>query len=146
MELDDAIYQEIKTLSETGNALFQMGQYWAACEQFVEALNRLPEPITDWAAATWLLAAIADANFQMSEFEYARNALYDAMACPDAVGNPFIHLRLGQCEFELNNLDRAQDELTRAYRGAGKELFAGEHPKYWAYVTTFLKLPEHEQG
>ncbi len=142
MELDDAVYTEIITLSETGNALFQMGKYWDACEKFVTALDLLPEPITDWEASTWLLTAIADANFQMSEFEYARNALYDAMHCPHAVGNPFIHLRLGQCEFELNNLTRAQEELTRAYMGAGKELFTDEHPKYWAYVTTFLKLQD----
>ena len=43
---------------------------------------------------------------------------------------PFIHLRLGQCELELGNRERAVDELARAYKGGGEELFSGEDPKY----------------
>ena len=56
------------------------------------------------------------------------------MRCPDAIGNPFIHLRLGQTQFELGNKDRAADELMRAYMGAGAEIFVGEAPKYLQYL------------
>jgi hypothetical protein len=32
------------------------------------------------------------------------------MHCPGAIGNPFIHLRLGQAQFELGNLEPASGE------------------------------------
>jgi len=59
-----------------------------------------------------------------------RGANFNAMHCPDAIGNPFLHLRLGQCQFELKALDRAADELMRAYMGGGPDLFKLEDPKY----------------
>jgi hypothetical protein len=62
------------------------------------------------------------------------------MHCPGAIGNPFLHLRLGQCQFELGNLDRAGDELARAYMGAGNEIFVGAE-KYFEFLKTRLKPP-----
>ena len=47
------------------------------------------------------------------------------MRCSDALGNPFIHLQLGQCQFELGNEQIAADELTRAYVAEGNDIFEG---------------------
>ena len=58
------------------------------------------------------------------------------MHCPDAIGNPFIHLRLGQCQFELGNPDRSADELMRAYMGGGPEIFGNDDPKYLEFLST----------
>ena len=58
------------------------------------------------------------------------------MQCPEAIGNPFIHLRLGQAQFELGDKEAAADELMRAYMGAGAEIFAEEAPKYLEYLAT----------
>lgn len=104
----------------------------AAVEKYIEALELLPEPKTDWEACTWLLTAIDNANFKSKNYEHARAALTDAMHCPGAIGNSFIHLRFGQSQFELGNMQRADDELARAYVGAGKEIFSEEDPKYFA--------------
>ena len=49
--------------------------------------------------------------------------------CPGAIGNPSIHMRLGQVEFELGNLERAAEELARAYLQQGQNVFASEDPK-----------------
>ncbi|SHM03275.1 hypothetical protein SAMN02746009_03838 [Hymenobacter psychrotolerans DSM 18569] len=57
------------------------------------------------------------------------------MHCPDAIGNPLIHLRLGQVQYEMGNFAKAKDELMRAYMGQGEEIFEGEDEKYF----TFLK-------
>jgi hypothetical protein len=56
------------------------------------------------------------------------------MQCPDAVGNAFLHLRLGQCEYELGNMDRAADELARAHAVGGAEIFEGAPAKYFAFL------------
>jgi len=84
-------------------------------------------------------AAIGDANFLSGDYQAGRDNLTTAIHCPDAIGNPFFHLRLGQCQYELGNQDRAADELARAFLLEGEALFAEEDPKYLEFVKTQLK-------
>jgi tetratricopeptide (TPR) repeat protein len=140
-ELSDEMYERIKALCATGDALATQGRYSDALGQYRAAWDFLPEPRTEWEAATWILAAIGDANLFGGDFVAGRDNLSTAMHCPDAIGNPFLHFRLGQCQFELGNLDRAADELARAYMGAGAEIFDGADPKYLAFLKTRLKPP-----
>jgi hypothetical protein len=70
-----------------------------------------------------------------------RESLSLAMHCPDAIGNPFLHLRLGQCQYELGNLDQAADELARAYMGGGEEIFEEDEREYFTFLKTRLKPP-----
>ena len=141
MELSDAIHGKVVLLSKEGDEQAEIRHYREAVEKYIEALDLLPEPKTDWEACTWLLASIGDANFRSHNYEHARAALIDAMHCPGAIGNPFIHLRLGQSQFELGNVQRANDELARAYMLAGKEIFDQEDPKYFAHLKTVLLPP-----
>lgn len=140
-DLPDSVHSKILRLSSEGDALAESRHYEKAIQKYSEALDALPDPRTEWEACTWLLASIGDAHFQAKEFGQARIALTDAMRCPDAIGNPFIHLRLGQSQFELGNLPRANDELARAYMAAGKAIFEDEDPKYFNHLKTVLKPP-----
>jgi tetratricopeptide (TPR) repeat protein len=139
-ELSDEVYERIKAFFQEGDALAENGDYASALEKYWAAWDLLPEPQTDWEAATWILAAIGDANFLSSDFVAGRDNLATAMHCPEAIGNPFLHLRLGQCQFELGSLDRAADELTRAYMGGGAEIFEGAD-KYFAFLKTRIQPP-----
>ena len=140
-ELPDETHDEIARLSAEGDSLAEHEQYAEAIRLYWEAFDLLPAPPERWGAATWLLAAIGDANYLGGDYEAGRDNLSVAMRCPDAIGNPFIHLRLGQCQFELGNLTRAADELARAYMGAGPEVFNAEDGKYFAFLKTRLKAP-----
>lgn len=140
-ELPDAIHQQIVTLSKKGDVLASQSMYREAIVKYTAALELLPPPREKWRACTWLLVAIGDAHFLAKNYRSARAALTDAMHCPDAIGNPFVHLRLGQVQYELGNSTRAADELARAYMGGGKEIFAPEDPKYFAFVRSKLKPP-----
>jgi len=93
-----------------------------------------------WEASTWILAAIADACFLMGKRKSARQALEYAMTCPGAIGNPFLHLRLGQVLFDADEKDAAADELIRAYMGAGAEIFEKDDPKYFEFLKTKAKI------
>jgi tetratricopeptide (TPR) repeat protein len=139
-ELPDRDYHRIKILCQKGDALADEGDYASALQQYWAAWELLREPRTDWEAATWILAAIGDANYLNGDFLAGRDNLSQAMHCPDAIGNPFLHLRLGQCEFELGNADRAADELARAYMLAGAEIFENEE-KYFAFLKSRLAPP-----
>ena len=141
MELPDTVYAKVQELSAAGDALADQAKYREAIEKYIAALELLPEPKTDWDACTWLLTAIGDANFLGGHFEQARSALADAMHCPGAIGNPFIHLRLGQVQLELGDQKRAADELARAYMGGGAEIFSTEDPKYFEFLKTVLQPP-----
>ena len=113
-ELPDATHERIKALCAEGDQRGRDGHTVEAIESYEAARLLLPEPKTDWEAATWILAAIGDTHYVSGEFERGRDSLLTAMHCPDAIGNPFLHLRLGQCQFELGNRERAGDELARA--------------------------------
>ena len=138
-ELDDDLQARLKDLSDEGDELAEDGDYEAALARYWQAFELLPEPKTDWEAGTWLLTAIGDAHFLRGSFERGRDGLAAAMRFPDAIGNPFLHLRLGQCLFELGDRDRAADELMRAYMGDGAEIFAEEDPKYLQFLATRAK-------
>jgi tetratricopeptide (TPR) repeat protein len=140
-ELPADVHERLMVLSEQGNALADQGNFRDAVERFIAALDLVPEPITDWEASTWLLGSIGDMNFQLRAYEHAARALADAMHCPGAIGNPFLHLRLGQCRLELGDRKRAADELTRAYAIEGKDIFAAEHPKYFEFLKTVIDPP-----
>src|SRR4051812_3628417 len=133
--LADSVHEEIKRLCAAGDERAGAGVYPEALSLYWMAYDVLPEPKIRWDAATWILAAIGDANFLGGDFVAGRDNLCSAMHCPGAIGNPFLHLRLGQCQFELGELDRAADELMRAYMAGGADVF-GEDLKYLRFLAT----------
>ncbi|MBO0591246.1 hypothetical protein I2486_07470 [Cellulophaga sp. E16_2] len=138
--LDESLHLEIEKLSEQGDALAEAGNYSDALDAYWAAFDLVPEPKTEWEATTWILVAIGDANFLGADFQAGLENLSNAMHCPNGIGNPFIHLRLGQCQLETGNLERAADELTRAYALEGEELFADDDPKYLEFLKTKITL------
>jgi len=137
--LDDDVLAQIQAFMEQADAWMEDEDYSGAVGQFEDAFALVPEPITDWEVATQILTGIADGYFLQGGYQEAREALDEAVQCPGGLGNPFIHLRLGQCEFELGDMERAADKLARAFMGDGERVFEGEDPKYFAFVQTKLE-------
>ena len=139
-ELPSRIHQEILQLCEQGNKLFAHQKFVEAKALYVEALRLLPDDHQEWEASTWIYAAIRDTHFYLNNYERAFRCFYNAVQCPDGLGNPFIHLRLGQLYFEQNDLDKAADELTRAYMGGGLDIFMEDDAKYLEFLETKIKV------
>src|SRR5687768_6569360 len=116
-EMPDEIYAEITRLSEEGNRLSEAAAPEEALKHFRQAWQLLPTPREQWEAATWLLTAIGDVLFLEGNYTEALAPLQTAVRCPGGLGNPFLHLRLGQVQYELHNFARAKDELARAFMG-----------------------------
>ena len=138
--LPQGIHEKLLAMSEEGNRLLEAGRLDRALDKFQEAWELLPEPRHHWEAACWIQAAIGDAHWHAKRYHEAELAFRTAALCPGGMGNPFIHLRLGQCAFELGHHREAKDELTRAYMGAGKEIFQ-EDPKYLELLKDTLLPP-----
>jgi tetratricopeptide (TPR) repeat protein len=140
MEMDEQTADRIDLLCEEGDNLASEENYSGALEKYWQAFDLVPDPKTDWEASTWILAAIGDSNFLGGDYQAGVDNLSSVMHCPGAIGNPFIHLRLGQCQFEVGNLTRAADELTRAYAIAGDEIFENDDPKYFEFLKTKIRM------
>ena len=145
-QLPDDLHAQIITLSEQGNELVDSESFSEARAAWQMAWDLLPEPPEQWEAATWLLTSIGDAYYREGLHADALEPLQRAVSCPGGLGNPFLHLRLGQVQFELGNMPRAQDELARAFMGGGDELFEAEDPKYWQFIREILRPPVDEVG
>lgn len=141
LELDDRTHDAVMAYCAEGDRLAELQHWRQALIEYAKAWKLLPEPKDAWEASTWVLAAIADSCFFLGDFTEARKALEAAMHAPGGLGNPFMHLRLGQCKFELGEEAGAADELTRAYMGAGKDIFELEDPKYFSFLKTRIEPP-----
>jgi tetratricopeptide (TPR) repeat protein len=140
-QLPDEIHAQVSALSSRGDKLARSKAYAAAIDEYRRAFDLLPEPKMKWEAARWLLAAIGDAYFQSGGYQKAGDVFSQAILdTPGGLGNPFLHLRLGQCLFELGQKQRAADELMRAYMGGGAEIFLAEDEKYLRYLKTVAKI------
>jgi tetratricopeptide (TPR) repeat protein len=137
-ELSDETAQRITELCERGDDDVEHARYDEAVTKYEEALRLVPDPVFAWKATAWILTALGETHYFRRDFERAKNALLDAMRCPNGVGNAFVHFRLGQVELELGNAGRAKDELFRAYQRGGREVFEGEDPKYFALIADRL--------
>lgn len=141
MEIDDAVIEDIRALCTEGDTYMDSGEPTQAYERYMAALALVPEPKEEFEAATWILAALGDLYFFSKDFAQVEKVLSDAMRCAGGIGNPFLHLRLGQARLELKNEERAVDELCRAYMSAGKEIFENDDPKYFEFLKSRTQLP-----
>lgn len=139
-ELPESVHQEITYLCKQGDDLSKEGRLHEAKKAYVDALRLLPEEHQEWEAATWIYTAIGDIHFRLGNFERASKCFQNAVQCPKGLGNPYIHLRLGQLFFEVGDLDRSADELTRAYMGAGLDIFMEDDPKYLEFLETRIEI------
>jgi len=140
MELDDHLYEQITALCAEGDKLFEKRSFDKALEHYSSALALVPNPKNDWHASVWINTALGDTYFFMKDFEKAKNAFYDAYNGPDATGNPFVNLRLGQCLFDLNEMEKAEDFLLRAYMLEGEDIFDSDNPKYLRHMRSKYDL------
>jgi tetratricopeptide (TPR) repeat protein len=138
--MDRATHERIVTLYAEGEKLVQEGRVGSALGKYAEAWSFIPDPKERWNLSTPVISAIADCWFLAGEYDEVLRALEFGMNCPDAVGNPFLHLRLGQALLEQGQGERAAEELMRAYEAHGEEIFAHQDPKYLAFLVARGKV------
>ncbi|AFC28192.1 hypothetical protein PM3016_1262 [Paenibacillus mucilaginosus 3016] len=140
MQLSDSTHAEVTALCKQGDDLIRAGNLEAGKNMYIAALRLLPENHREWEAATWIYVAIGDVHFQMKNYDKAFMCFVNAAQCPKGLGNPYIHLRLGQLYYEQEKLENAADELTRAYMGAGIVIFMEDDPKYLEFLETKIEI------
>jgi tetratricopeptide (TPR) repeat protein len=139
-QLSDALHQQIVDLCKEGDALASAGNPEDAKQKYITALKLLPGEPGQWEVATWIYVALGDVHFHSQNFDKAFKCFYNAVQCPGGLGNPYIHLRLGQLYFEKKSVDKATDEFTRAYMGGGVNIFTEDEPNDLEFLETKISL------
>jgi len=134
--LPSILHEPIQSLLDEGDKCFDKGRFQEALDKYEAARALLPSDPERWEATTWVLTAIGDTCFLMGDSMRAQQMLAQAIRCPEGAENPFIHLRLGQCEFELGHHDVARKSLLLALELGGEEVFEDEDEKYLKLVAS----------
>jgi tetratricopeptide (TPR) repeat protein len=140
IELNNEDAANVERLSEEGNVFVDNDNFDAALKKFTAALNILPTPKINWEASLWLYASIGDMYLFKEEYELACANYYNALNCPDGQASAFVHLRLGETLYELEQEEKALDHLLRAYILEGKAIFEEEEDKYFKFLEDNVEL------
>jgi len=134
-------HAEVESHVEEGDEFLDAGNFDKALEKYHQAAALIPEPKTDDESALSVFTAMGEALFHSGRYAEAISAFQTAAKAPGGIENPLVHLRLGEAYFELGDLDRAADELMRAYMLDGKEILEGpEERKYFEFLKTRADL------
>lgn len=130
----DSVDGKLKELFAQGDTLLGQDQYARALALYQQALGLIPEPVKAHRLAALTYANIGDACLLLKKHEEARRAFQDALQSAGGEGNAYVHLRLGQCAYELGDLGQAEAHLSRAHALKGEGIFEGEDEKYSRFV------------
>jgi tetratricopeptide (TPR) repeat protein len=134
------VQQKMDELCRVGDEHLDAGRFDEALKAYRAATELIPDPKIDWEASTWIFTAIGEALFFKGDYAEALQNLHLAVVSPGGLGNPLVHLRLGEVHYEMSDFEKAGDELTRAYMAAGREIFGSEDPKYINFLATKISL------
>ncbi|MBU3070526.1 hypothetical protein KOI40_11885 [Aestuariicella sp. G3-2] len=137
-ELPNETTEKIRTLCADAYESYDQGDFRKALRLFYQGWLLLPKPQTDFAEAGWVLTGIGDSYFRLKQYIPGCEALRSANHCPQTRDNPFIHLRLGQCLYQIGERASARTHLLKAYRLGGSGLFKAERPEYLDCISKHL--------
>ncbi|MCF2829550.1 hypothetical protein GSF04_08845 [Pseudoalteromonas sp. A22] len=132
------VHDEIEEYCEQGNDLFDEEDFQGAMTLWKKAFDLLADPDEDWEQAVWLKVSIGDSYYMLDEYQQSLDSMLDALNYPEALDNPFIHFRAGQCHYQLGDKERSKNALLKAYMLAGKEIFE-DHGEDGLFYYDFLK-------
>lgn len=129
------VLEKINALIDEGDNCLNVDDFSTALGRYQQAAGMLPEPKYQFDIALPVYTAIGEAHYYSGQFAQALDAFRMAMKAPGGIENPLTHLRLGQTYYELGDLDKSADELTRAYMLDGARIFDGEDEKYLSFLS-----------
>lgn len=124
--LDDATHRRVVELLADGDRHLDLDAPRDAADRFVEAIEALPQPFTQWEAALQLTTALGDACLALTQYAEAEQTLRLALESPGGKGNPYVWLRLGDALHGQSRDGEALEAWTSAYALGGEELLEGE--------------------
>lgn len=139
--LEWKIADQIEELTSQGDAFAANHRFVEAMAAYEAAWNLLPEPRVQWEESTPILGALGDFAYFLADYPAVRDYVSYALLCPNGEGNGFLHFRLGAAHYRFGDLQRAADQLRKAYDAEGFDLFDGEDPALWDFLKSHVPAP-----
>ena len=153
---DEEEYTDFRHAFRDGDEAMSENEWDDAFSCYCSAWELLCEDKPEHGAheAFWLIASWANASFMSGDFQDCLERLNESLEIFGdrdlVVGNPFFHLRVGQCMYELAESDEKRtdasgaviENLARALICGGIEIFEQEEQKYLESVLAILDPPE----
>lgn len=138
MELSDVLYEKITNYCNSGDTLYDNGEYYDAIKKYKKAFELLPEPKEEWEATTWICSALADAFAEVGETEKSLQYALLANKCPNGLMNPYVQLQVGMSFFDIGNIEKAREYFLRAYMLEGEDIFSDVPPEHFALIQDLI--------
>ncbi len=135
---DETLSDQISAISKKAKHLALKGNYVDAIDEYQKGIDLVGPNIMQSKYAVMLFCGIGEIYFLQRQWNDALQYFGKAIQSEGGLGEPYIHLRLGQIRLELGQLKKATDELMRAYMGGGKLIFQGEDSKYFETIQSLL--------
>lgn len=139
-KLKSSVKDEVLALVQLATHARLTRKFRKSKELFQKALSILPPPAHQWETALTVYLNFGETLFIQKKYDEAAEPFGEATKCPNGLGYPRLHLRLGQIRYEQGHLDKAKDELMRAYMGDGEDVFEREDPKYFNLIKGVLAV------
>lgn len=130
---------EVKELTKKAEKEDRRGNAVKSIEYYKQAVDLVPDPFEESPYAMQFLSAIAEQYYQSGDLEQAFDYYSQAVRAKGGLGWGPFHLRLGQLRYGRGEMDRAKDELMRAYMGNGDLIFESEDPKYFELIKDIVE-------
>lgn len=130
--------EKIGSISKKAKSLTLTGKFKESIAEYQKGIALLGADVMQSKYAVMLFCGVGEAYFLQKEWKEALDYYGKAVASEGGLGEPLIHLRLGQIRFEFGQFEKAADELMRAYMGGGNLMFEGEDPKYFKLIEPLL--------
>ncbi|MFN8345210.1 MAG: tetratricopeptide repeat protein [Spirosomataceae bacterium] len=135
---EEELAEKIGSISKKAKSLTLHGKFKESIAEYQQAIALLGEKVKSSKYAVMLFCGIGEAYFLQKKWSEALDYYGKAVSSEGGLGEPLIHLRLGQIRFEFGQFEKAADELMRAYMGGGPLIFKGEEPKYFKLIEPLL--------
>jgi tetratricopeptide (TPR) repeat protein len=129
---------EVEELVSKAGALDRSNRRQQAIQTYEQAYQLIPEPRELSELAMVALCNIGELHYLEGEWQLAFEDFCEAVKCKEGLGNPQIHMRLGQLRHRRGEIERATDEFMRAYMAAGDLVFEGEDPRYFQLIEPYV--------
>lgn len=139
IEIPDAIQEKLTSIDDITVSSQDVA---AKVDALYDMYSSLTDEQKQGREGRYFIIRIGEVCYAEKMIDDALDNFNFAMKFSDTLGNPYLHMRLGQLQYCLGNQERQIDELSRALIMGGEAVFNNESPLFLQMVKAELVEPD----
>ncbi|TWU08571.1 DUF4303 domain-containing protein [Stieleria varia] len=137
--LPDDLRSRVTELRLQGDQFRDAGDDLTALAKYQEAYDLIPEQKIEWSPGCWLLSKMGEVHFRLGNFSDAAQCYLTQLPVNDESG--VLQLSLGECFFELGQLESATKHFATAVQLSGITILEDLDPRYLELIHSTCPAP-----